>query len=95
MKKLQLKKEIVQDLDMLKIRGGDDTTTRTITGDSGGTNCGSCGGLCPSRDVATICQKSCVVKCDGAQPLLTIEIYDCQSQMCPTNPVSRLVVCND
>lgn len=42
MKKLQLKKEIVQDLDMLKIRGGDDTTTRTITGDSGGTNCGSC-----------------------------------------------------
>jgi hypothetical protein len=38
MKKLQLKKEIVQDLDMLKIRGGDDTTTRTITGDSGGTN---------------------------------------------------------
>ena len=25
MKKLQLKKEIVQDLDMLKIRGGDDT----------------------------------------------------------------------
>ena len=41
MKKLQLKKEIVQDLDMLKIRGGDDTTTtRTIIGDSGGTNCG-------------------------------------------------------
>ena len=35
MKKLQLKKEIVQDLDMLKIRGGDNTTTRTITGDSG------------------------------------------------------------
>ena len=31
MKKLQLKKEIVQDLDMLKIRGGDDTTTtRTV-----------------------------------------------------------------
>ena len=50
MKKLQLKKEIVQDLDMLKIRGGDDTTTRTITGDSGGTNCGSCRHPCPTRD---------------------------------------------
>lgn len=89
MKKLQLKKEIVQDLDMLKIRGGDDTTTtRTIIGDSGGTNCGSCGGVCPTENRATACQKSCAFKCDEVQPQLTIEIYDCQSQACPTNPVS-------
>ena len=96
MKKLQLKKEIVQDLDMLKIRGGDDTTTtRTIIGDSGGTNCGSCGGVCPTENRATACQKSCAFKCDEVQPQLTIEMYDCQSQACPTNPVSRLVVCNE
>ena len=87
MKKLQLKKEIVQDLDMLKIRGGDDTTTtRTIIGDSG---------VCPTENRATACQKSCAFKCDEVQPQLTIEIYDCQSQACPTNPVSRLVVCNE
>lgn len=58
MKKLQLKKEIVQDLDMLKIRGGDDTTTRTITGDSGGTNCGSCRHPCPTRDAFVLHRKT-------------------------------------
>ena len=32
MKKLRLKKEIIQNLDMLKIRGGDNTATCTVIG---------------------------------------------------------------
>ena len=51
MKKLRLKKEIIQNLDMLKIRGGDNTATCTVIGDSGGTNCGSCT-TCPTRQIA-------------------------------------------
>ena len=62
MKKLRLKKEIIQNLDMLKIRGGDNTATCTVIGDSGGTNCGSCT-TCPTRQI--VCptrQEDCPTK---------------------------------
>lgn len=61
MKKLQLKKDVIQNLDMQKLRGGGDTDVPTIIiGDSGGTNCGTCG-VCPTKRVTCFsCQKSCV-----------------------------------
>lgn len=46
MKKIQLKQDVVERLDAgrtQQLKGGD-----TVTGDSGGTNCGTCG-ACPSR----------------------------------------------
>ena len=92
MKKLILKKDVIARLsnnEANQLKGGSDYVCQ-----SAGTMCHTCR-PCLSNDVATICQKSCVVKCDGEQPKLTIEIYDCQSQACPTNPVSRLVVCNE
>lgn len=62
MTKLQLKKEVIQNLDASKLLGGGDT----ITGDSGGTNCNSCRLPCPTRYICpTDIPRSCDTNCGG------------------------------
>lgn len=77
MKKLQLKKDVIERLDnkMKFVKGGGDTT---VYGDSGGTLCASCNG-CVTKTCQTFCEK-----CPEPTPIETkddlksVPMIDCE-----------------